>query len=256
VLPAVVLAVVTLARPAPAAQAQPESEAERIWLSDCAVCHGADGTGTQLGPSLARTGRASVDYYLTTGRMPLVIPGRGVEPGRPRQPLPNIQPIEPDRPTTRQAPAYDADTIRMLVAYVGRLVADGGPPIPVIGPGNIAEGGTLFRENCAACHSWSGEGGALLHREAPPLKKSTPVQVAEAIRVGPGQMPGFGAAALTHQQLEDVTRYVEYVRNPRDRGGLPLEYLGPVAEGAVALLALAVVLWLCLWIGDRAGDRA
>jgi ubiquinol-cytochrome c reductase cytochrome c subunit len=252
VLPAVVLAVVTLARPAPAAQAQPEPEAERIWLADCAVCHGADGTGTQFGVSLARRGRASVDYVLTTGRMPLVIPGRGVRPGRPRQPLPGTQPIEPDRVVTRQAPAYDAGTIRMLVAYVGQLVADGGPPIPVIGPGNIADGGNLFRENCAACHSWSGEGGALLHREAPPLKESTPVQVAEAIRVGPGQMPEFGAAALTHQQLDDLTRYVGYVQDPENRGGLPLAYLGPVAEGAAALLALAFVLWLCVWIGDRA----
>jgi ubiquinol-cytochrome c reductase cytochrome c subunit len=247
-----VVAVVVLARPAPASQAQPESKAKRIWLADCAVCHGADGTGTQFGTSLVRVGRALVDYALTTGRMPLVDAGRSDRPGRPRQPLPGIQPIDPHRVVRRHAPAYDPATIRSLVVYVGRLVADGGPPIPTIGPGNIAAGGSLFRENCAACHSWSGEGGALLHREAPPLKDSTPVQIAEAIVAGPGQMPAFGAAALTHQQLEDLTRYVEYVQNPKDRGGLPLGYLGPVAEGAVGLLALAFVLWLCVWIGDRA----
>jgi ubiquinol-cytochrome c reductase cytochrome c subunit len=244
-----VLAVFALARPAPAA----ESKAQRIWLSDCAVCHAAGGQGTQFGPSLVRVGRAAVDYELTTGRMPLVGSGRSVRPGRPRQPLPGIQPITPSQAQQRHAPAYDAATIRELVAFVGVLVADGGPAVPVIGRGNVARGGALFRENCAACHSWSGEGGALLHREeAPPLKADTPVQIAEAMRVGPGQMPVFGTAALTTQQLDDVTRYVRYIQHPDDRGGLPFGHVGPVAEGAVGLLGLAVVLWLCVWIGDRA----
>ncbi|MCU1376156.1 MAG: cytochrome c class, partial [Actinomycetia bacterium] len=193
-----------------------------------------------------------VDYALTTGRMPLVVPGRGDRPGRPRQPLPGAQPIAPDRSAQRHAPAYDTGTIRGLVAYVGRLVADGGPSIPTVGPGDVAAGGVLYRESCAACHSWSGEGGALLHREAPPLQAATPVQVAEAVRTGPGQMPAFGTAALTDQQLDDLTRYVAYVQQPDDRGGLALGHVGPVAEGAVGLLGLALLLGLCVWIGDRA----
>ena len=116
----------------------------------------------------------------------------------------------------------------------------------------MIDGGSLYRESCAACHSWSGEGGALLHREAPPLQSATPVQVAEAIRVGPGQMPAFGTAALTKQQVDDVVRYVGYLQDPDDRGGLPLRHLGPVAEGAIGLVGLALVLCLCRWIGERA----
>ena len=89
-----------------------------------------------------------------------------------------------------------AATIDALVAYVSRLVP-GGPPIPSVDPaaGDLADGGQLFRAQCAACHQWAGEGGALLHREAPSLGPATPTQLAEAVRTGPGAMPTFGATA-------------------------------------------------------------
>lgn len=248
-VPAMVLVSVALARPTAASASRPA--AERIWLADCAVCHGDDGTGTDVAPSLEGVGRASVDYQVSTGRMPLARVGRDEAPGRQLRPLPDRHRSDPDQPTARHAPAYDAATVRRLVAYVGRLVADGGPGIPTVGRGDVAAGGLLYRENCAACHSWSGEGGALLHREAPMLHDATPVQIAEVVRVGSGQMPAFGPAALTDGQLDDVVRYVRELDHPDDRGGLALRHLGPVAEGAVALVALAALLWGCLWIGDR-----
>src|SRR4051812_48639914 len=43
-----------------------------VYLRDCAVCHGADARGTVDGPSLQGVGRASVDYWVSTGRMPLL----------------------------------------------------------------------------------------------------------------------------------------------------------------------------------------
>jgi ubiquinol-cytochrome c reductase cytochrome c subunit len=159
--------------------------------------------------------------------------------------------VAADRTVRRHAPAYDHRTIAALVAYVGRLVADGGPAIPVVNDGHEAAGGALYRESCAACHSWSGEGGALYAREAPPLHAATAVQIAEAVRVGPGQMPEFGTAALTASQLDDLVAYVRALDHPRDRGGLGLAHVGPVAEGAVGLLALLVLLGVCSWIGDR-----
>jgi ubiquinol-cytochrome c reductase cytochrome c subunit len=241
-VPAVVLALAAFA-PGSARAAQPD--VRRIWLSDCAVCHAPDAGGTELGPSLHGVGEASVDYELTTGRMPLVAPTRrGVAPGQQR--------IEPDRKVSRHEPAYDADTVAALVRFVGSLIGDTGPPVPEVRAGDVTTGGELFRESCAACHSWSGEGGALLHREAPALHQATPVQTAEAIRVGPGQMPAFGSAALTDRQVDDVVAYVQALDHPEDRGGLALRHLGPVAEGAVGLVGLAVVLLACRWIGDRA----
>ena len=232
------------------ARAEEADTAGLTYRSDCAVCHGGDGRGTSRGPDLRGVGRASVDYELSTGRMPLAPAGRIEAPGRRIEPLPRHL-SDPDARTARHHPAYDATTIAALVDYVDELTGGGGPDIPAVHGGDVAAGGALFRLQCAACHAWAGDGGALLHREAPPLHDATGVQIAEAVRVGPGQMPAFGDAALTDRQLADVVTYVRYLDHPRDRGGFALGHLGPVAEGAVALAGIAALLLFVRWIGDR-----
>lgn len=199
----------------PAVHAQ--ADVEQVWLRDCAVCHGADALGTGRGPSLAGSGRAFTHYMLTTGRMPIG---------------------DPDEKIERRRPAYPSAMVAALVDHVAEL-APGGPDIPEVDAtaGDVAEGGRLYRGQCAACHAWSAEGGALLEREAPPLGPSTPVQIAEAIRIGPGTMPAFGAAALSDEDVASVIAYVRYLDDPRDVGGQPLWHLGPLAEGAVAWVA-------------------
>jgi ubiquinol-cytochrome c reductase cytochrome c subunit len=206
-------------------------DAAPIYLRDCAVCHGADGHGTTLGPTLAGWGVAAVDYAVSTGRMPLASAGET---------------------PTRRTPMYDRATIDALIAYVGNLVP-GGPPIPHVDPaaGDLAAGGQLFRAQCAACHQWAGQGGALLHREAPPLAPATPTQAAEAIRTGPGSMPIFADSALDAHQLDSVVRYVESLRHPDDRGGWALWHIGPVAEGGVGLAAIAVLMFVLRYVGTR-----
>jgi len=45
---------------------------------------------------------------------------------------------------------------------------------------------------------------------------------------------------------------VRYLDHPDDRGGQPLWYLGPVAEGAIAIvLGLGLLLLVSRWIGSR-----
>jgi hypothetical protein len=45
---------------------------------------------------------------------------------------------------------------------------------------------------------------------------------------------------------------VRYLDHPDNRGGQPLWYLGPVAEGGVAILfGLAALLLASRWIGSR-----
>jgi len=161
---------------------------------------------------------------------------------------------DPSDRVQRGTPAYSRTTIDGLVQYVTDLVGDSGPPIPSVDParGDLGEGGRLYRLQCAACHSWSGGGGALLHVSAPSTHPATPTQIAEAVRGGPGNMPAFGQAALTHSQLDSVVRYVRYLRRPDDRGGLPLWHLGPLAEGAVAVfLGLGALVFATRWIGTR-----
>jgi ubiquinol-cytochrome c reductase cytochrome c subunit len=201
-----------------------------IFLHDCATCHGADGRGTDDGPSLAGQGKAAVDYVLTTGRMPITH-GEAVE---------------------RREPAYDPATISQLVDYIGTLI--GGPDIPTVdvATADVARGGEVFREQCAACHQWSGEGGALIHREAPPLTQSTPTQVAEAMRLGPGTMPVFGPAAVSDKDVANVAAYIQYLHHPNDAGGLPLRHLGPLAEGAVGIvIGLGVLLLAARRVGSK-----
>jgi ubiquinol-cytochrome c reductase cytochrome c subunit len=78
------------------------------------------------------------------------------------------------------------------------------------------------------------------------------VQVAEAVRTGPGEMPAFGEAALSSHDLDSLTAYVRYLDKPKDRGGQPLWHVGPVAEGAITwLLGMVIILGVCRWIGDR-----
>jgi ubiquinol-cytochrome c reductase cytochrome c subunit len=63
-------------------------------------------------------------------------------------------------------------------------------------------------------------------------------------------MPAFGTAAITDKQLNDIVAYVRYLRHPRDRGGNPLWYLGPLVEGGVAwIIGLGLLLVVIRLIG-------
>lgn len=224
------------------------------YLRDCAVCHGADATGTNRGPSLQGVGRAAVDFWVATGRMPLTAtPGRLPATGR-LQPLPADQLGDPTAQPRRHNPAYPPDVISALEEYVA-TIAPGGPDAPAVSlaGADLAEGGETYRLECAACHSWSGTGGALYQREAPSLGRATPTQIAEAVRTGPDQMPAFGASAISDAQLADLVAYVRYLDHPNDRGGAPLWHLGPVAEGGIAIIGgLGALVLLIRWIGEPA----
>lgn len=215
-----------------------------IFLGDCAVCHGADARGTRLGPDLHGAGAAQVDFQLSTGRMP--VPTGDASEHRQRPSAATAQ--------ARRTPKYDAATRRALTHYVVALAGGRGAAIPELraDAGDLAAGGTAFRLQCAACHAWSGDGGALLQREAPSTHPATARQIAEAVRAGPGNMPAFGRAALSDAQLQSLVRYVRYLDHSDNRGGDPLWHLGPLAEGAVAIVVgLGLLVLAVRWIGTR-----
>jgi ubiquinol-cytochrome c reductase cytochrome c subunit len=205
------------------------TDAQHIFLRDCATCHGADGKGTQYGPTLEGQGAAGIDFMLTTGRMPL---------------------HSSKDPARRRKPAYPPETISALVAYAASLVS--GPPIPQIGGGDVAAGGSTYRQQCAACHQAALQGGALLGQEqSPSLVESTPVQIAEAVRSGPGTMPVFGPSAVPDEDLQSLVRYVTALQDPADPGGQSLWHLGPMPEGAVAIGVLGVLIFGLRKIGSK-----
>lgn len=219
-------------------------DGRQLYLTGCSSCHGTEGTGVvdiegnERGPSLVDAGEASAYYYLATGRMPLS--------------------SSEDQPMRKEA-AYSPGEIDALVAYVGSL--GDGPDLPDIDPGegDLAEGGVLYRGNCQACHSASGVGGALSYgRAAPNIHPADPLEIATAVRVGPGQMPGFDNDVFDDEQLDALVRYVEYLDQPDDAGGLSLGRVGPIPEGFVTwVIGLGILLAAVSWIGTfrREGQR-
>ena len=201
-----------------------------LFREGCSSCHGLNGEGVpQRGPSLHGVGAAAADFYLSTGRMPLVTPGQ-----------------EPER----SRPEYSDAHIDALVAYVASL--GGGPPVPSPDPaaGNVAEGQRIFTESCSGCHQIEARGGVVTGGFSPSLQSASTRQIYEAVRLGPWVMPAFDRAQLSDAQLASVAKYVRSTRHPDDRGGWGLSNTGPVPEGMVTwLLGAASLLVVARIIG-------
>lgn len=206
-----------------------------IYDQGCAGCHGPAAKGTPLGPDLTGVGSASVDFQLSTGRMPLSL-GEKYR-------------------AAHQAPKLDPQQIDSVVRYLSTLQS-GGPPVPRVQPGDVQLGRTMYAQNCAACHSAGGTGGVLTGgHTAPDLRQATPTQIGEAIRVGPGMMPAFPPNVLSPEQVDGIAAYVATLQDKNgdlDKGGVNLGRLGPITEG---LLALFVAVPLLLLVSRRLGSR-
>jgi ubiquinol-cytochrome c reductase cytochrome c subunit len=238
---------------APAAAAPPPAALVRagnhLYGQYCIACHGAAGEGrlratsgagplrdqtTQLGigPSLRGVGALAADFYLRTGYMPLK--RVGVQPRRDRV-------------------LFSDRQIDALVAYIASLAP--GPPVPRPHPerGSLAQGLELFTEHCAGCHQIVAQGGYVGQAVAPALNDATPTQVAQAVRIGPYVMPTFTKRDITDHQLDSIIRYVEYAaRDPSNKGGWGIGFVGPVPEGIVTWwIAGAALVALCILIGRR-----
>jgi ubiquinol-cytochrome c reductase cytochrome c subunit len=241
---ALLLALLALLAP-PAAAAPPSGpsvvavrQGAGLFAANCARCHGVDGRGitrsndpSLRGPSLRGVGGLAADFYLRTGYMPL---GDATDqPVRSRQRL-----TEPE--------------VRALIGYVGSLGGGPAPPSPDPAAGSVAEGRDLFTLHCSGCHQVVAEGGVMPGAKAPPLKRSTPRQIAEAVRIGPYVMPKFSTKDISDPELNSIIAYVQYAKDPRDDGGWGISHLGPFPEGMITwLLAIPALLAVCLAIGKR-----
>jgi ubiquinol-cytochrome c reductase cytochrome c subunit len=215
-----------------------------LFAANCSSCHGIRGRGVGLhspqrgvggisgmGPDLRGVGAQAVDFYLRTGRMPLSTPT-----------------AEPER----HDPYFTEREIRALIAYVTSL--GNGPPVPTPHPerGSVSAGLHLFTEHCAGCHQIVAQGGIVTGARVPPLQDATPVQIAEAVRVGPYLMPRFPRSQISDRQLDSIIRYVQLTKGPPDRGGWGIGNIGPVPEGMVTwFIAIVALLGTCVAIGTR-----
>jgi ubiquinol-cytochrome c reductase cytochrome c subunit len=206
-----------------------------LFIANCSSCHGPNAQGTDRGPNLVGVGAATVDFWVSTGRMPLAYPGAQA---------------------VRKPVLFSRTQQLAIVSYVTSLGA-GGPGIPAVNTqaASQSNGNDIFGLNCAGCHVITGTGDALANSAfAPSLYQASPTQIAEAIRTGPGNMPRFGPGTLSDQQVNDVVRYVTYLQHPSDPGGFGLGHVGPVTEGFLAIVVgLGVLILAAYWIGIRAG---
>lgn len=213
------------------------AEGQQIFLRGCSSCHGINAEGGSIAPSLIGVGAASVDFQVATGRMPLA---------------------DMSTQAIRKKPAFTPDQVAALAAYISSLAP--GPAIPtgVVAnferDGNTAQGGELFRNNCAMCHNFAGQGGALTRGKfAPTLMRSTPLEIYEAMITGPQSMPVFGDKIVTPAEKLSIIKWVKAAQNEPSLGGASLGRVGPVTEGLLIwTLGLGLLIGIAVWLATKA----
>ena len=210
-------------------------QGKSLFITSCSSCHGLNAEGSTDGPALIGAGAAAVDFQVGTGRMPMQSKGA-------------------------QAPAkqlfFNEDETAAIAAYVASLAP--GPAIPTeeeyATDGDMQEGGEIFRTNCASCHNFAGNGGALTRgKYAVSLKNTTTKHMYEAMLTGPQSMPTFNDGVLTPEQKKDVITYLKAMHNEPDPGGNALGRIGPVTEGLLMwTVVLGVLIAFAIWLAARA----
>jgi len=212
-------------------------EGKQIFLKGCSTCHGLNLEGGAIAPSLIGVGAASVDFQVGTGRMPVADM--------------SIQ-------IARKTPVYNEEEVAALAAYVSSLAP--GPAIPTDSQlnyerdGSTAQGGELFRNNCAMCHNFAGQGGALTQgKYAPTLMGVEPKHIYEALVTGPQSMPVFSDKTLTPEEKLSVIKWIKSAEAEPNLGGATMGRVGPVTEGLLVwVLGLGILIAVAVWLTTRA----
>jgi ubiquinol-cytochrome c reductase cytochrome c subunit len=218
------------------AAAEDIAAGKQLFLANCSTCHGINAEGRQYAPSLVGVGAAAVNFQVSTGRMPLQASG-------------------PQAPANTQR--FTDEQIQQMAAYVASLGP--GPAIPDAdavdsAKGDPAKGGDLFRTNCAMCHNFAANGGALTRgKYAPNLNASTPTEIYEAMVTGPQSMPVFSDTNISPEEKRDIIAWVDTIKQQPSPGGLSLGGIGPVSEGLAAwVIGLTALIGCAVWLGAKA----
>ena len=212
-------------------------EGRQIFLKGCSSCHGLNAEGAQIAPALIGVGAASVDFQVGTGRMPMA---------------------DMSTQAMRKDPIYNPEETAALAAYVASLAP--GPKIPAESSlnyerdGSTAEGGELFRNNCAMCHNFAGQGGALTQgKYAPTLMGVEPKHIYEAMVTGPQSMPVFSDKTITPEEKLSIIKWIKAAEKEPNLGGASLGRVGPVTEGLLAwVLGLGILIGVAVWLAMKA----
>lgn len=222
------------------ASAEEIESGRQLFLANCASCHGQNAQGNSTaGPSLVGVGAAAVDFQVSTGRMPLAAPG--------------VQ-----APRNEDAVNFSEEQIYQLAAYVHSLGP--GPDVPEpeyldASQGDPANGGKIFRTNCAMCHNSAGAGGALTRgKYAPDVMNVEPAHIYEAMQTGPQSMPVFNDDNITPEEKRDVIAFIKDIEEGgTSYGGHGMGSMGPAGDALfIWTLGIALVIGAAVWLGRKA----
>lgn len=230
-------AVLPSAQPAQAASTDPAlvAKGEGLYKNSCITCHGGNLEGVKdRGPSLIGVGEAATYFQLSTGRMPAA---------------------ENAAQMPRRKAFFTPEEIDAIGAYVQSN--GGGPTVPrgqLQDPSAVALGGELYRLNCASCHNFTGQGGALSQgKYAPPLSDATDTEIYTAMLSGPENMPKFADSQLTPDEKKAIITFIQNNKQTIDPGGAPLGGFGPAPEGLIAfIVGMVALVGVTMWIGAKA----
>jgi ubiquinol-cytochrome c reductase cytochrome c subunit len=211
------------------------TEGSKLYEANCATCHGMNLEGTKQAPTLLGVGAASVQFQVSTGRMPAAASG----------------PQEEEKPSQ----FTDSQVLALAEFVASKAVGPGIPSKQYLGGnGNAAKGAQLFRTNCAMCHNVAGAGGALTEGKfAPSLANVSALHIYEAMETGPQNMPVFNDKNITPAQKANIITYLKYLDKNPSPGGLDLGNLGPVSEGLfVWIFGLGSIVGVTIWLTAKA----
>lgn len=208
---------------------------EKLYLANCATCHGVNAEGTKNGVTLIGVGAAAVDFQVGTGRMPMQMDGPQA---------------------FRKPPQFTQESTDALAAYIDSLAP--GPGIPAekwldASQGDPARGAQLYRINCAMCHNVAYQGGALTEGKfAPPLLGVESRHIYEAMVTGPQNMPTFNDNNLTPEDKRDIISAIRWEEANGQTSLVSLGGIGPVSEGIfIWIIGLGSVVGITAWVTSR-----
>ena len=212
-------------------------EGERLFVSNCATCHGMNADGTDNGYSLVGVGAASVEFQVGTGRMPLQMQG------------PQAQ---------QKPPQFNDEQTSQMAAYVGIAGRRTGcargcstwmrtratPPAVVSCSGSTAPCATTPQQ--PAAHSPRGSS------RRPLMGSIRGSHYTLAMSTGPQNMPVYNDANIPPEDKRDIIAFLKNDHFQSSPGGFSLGSFGPVSEGLLIwTLGLALLIGSMVWLTSR-----
>lgn len=155
---------------------------QQLFNTWCGVCHGTNGEGGAIAPSLNDIPYLPIDFLVSRIRN-----GQNAMPPFAETNLNNGQ-------------------LAVVIDYTQSTVFGSG--LPEFSPGELAQGQTLYTQQCAECHGESGEG---VPDMGPRINTMPPMRASEIInftRVGSAQTPAIPSNVVSDQELRLIVAFI------------------------------------------------